>query len=744
MLEPRRIAARLAAARVASERGEVLGQTVGYQVRFEQVGSSKTSLWFLTEGVLTRKMIERPLLPKAGVVVLDEFHERHLETDLALALVRRLLVMRPELRLVIMSATLGSAALSEQLNAPVLRSTGRTFPVAIEHSVYSAAPVHKQVAAALAKHPGERPPGHTLVFLPGAAEIRRTAQECSPLASKLGAVILPLHGDLTVPEQEAALAPSQRPKIILSTNIAESSVTIDGVQTVIDSGLARIPVYSHWTGISRLIPGKISQASAIQRAGRAGRTGPGRAIRLYTADDFFRRPGQTAPEILRTDLTQVLLQLSVMNIRYESLPWLDAPDEAAWFSARDLLQRLGALGSDLKSTAFGCKMSSLPLAPRLAALALHGNETEMREEVIEFVSRMAGGRLRLPRDNASSTASDIDAALTLPADYSTKRVAAMLGRRLPRPPAKLNADPSALEKSILRAFPDRVGRRQNHETVLLGGNKAAQLSPASSIQSAFFVALDVEDRGGQKPVVQLACSIEPDWILDIAPDRVQSFSTVAWNREAERAEQLDQFLYDGLVLMESRSPARHSEEGSALLARKAIEAGVARLTDEGALQKLLDRVCFAAEHQFDLQPPADLVEQAVIQLAQGLASLAELRQAAAGSGLIASLEAMLPMNRINQLAPTHIQLANGRRAPVSYPEGQPPYVSSRLQDFFGLKETPKIAMGAVSLAVHLLAPNQRPVQVTTDLLSFWNNLYPQVRKELSRRYPRHQWPEKPF
>ena len=369
VLEPRRLAARLAARYVAGERGEPVGETVGYQVRFEEVAGPRTRLRFLTEGVLTRRMLSDPDLERVGCVVLDEFHERHLEGDLALALLRRLQrTRRPDLKLVVMSATLDAAPIAQYLAGkggqplPVLRSAGRQHQLEIEYTPHSAAPVEDQVAAALQRLPARGPAGHVLVFLPGSFEIRRAQTACAALAHRHGWQLLPLYGDQSPEEQDRAVSPCAQKKIILSTNVAESSITIDGVAAVIDSGLARVASHSPWSGLPALQVARISQASANQRAGRAGRTGPGRAIRLYPLEDFVRRPAQDVPQILREDLAPTALLLAAMNLDLGSLDWLDAPPAAAIDQAGELLRQLGATGGTAR------EMARYPLHPRLSRL----------------------------------------------------------------------------------------------------------------------------------------------------------------------------------------------------------------------------------------------------------------------------------------------------------------------------------------------------------------------------------------
>jgi ATP-dependent helicase HrpB len=743
VLEPRRLAARLAARRVAEELQEAPGQSVGYQVRFEEVGSRQTRLWFVTEGVLARKLLSDPALRQAQVVVLDEFHERHLETDLALALLRKFQSRRPELKLLIMSATLGGDDLSAKLDgAPVLRAMGRLFPVTVRYRPHSAAPLEAQTAEAISVGLSETD-GHILVFLPGAAEIRAASQACDSMARAAGAIITPLHGDLPPEEQDRAVAPSKQRKIILSTNVAESSVTVEGVCAVVDSGLARVATYSSWNGFTRLRVEKVSRASVTQRAGRAGRTAPGIAIRLFTEEDFRRRPEQLAPELLRSDLAQVTLQLAAMGFRWTDLDWLDEPSQVTREEAIDALKRLGALTPGSELTPVGRRMSHLPLHPRLSRFFLEAAERGVAEEAATVAALLSEGRYRLDEGAKRRHASDIEALLETNLSFPARRLSQQLLRSVPKPARHAASAEHALEKALLVAYSDRVARRRG-ETLLISTGTSAKPDRASVVESEFLLALDIEDRPEMRTaLVRLASPIEADWLLDLFPDRVETRELMEWNREAERVEQVSALVYDKLVIDETRRPANDSEAAAALLAQKAMEAGIERFVDAEELNRFLHRVQFAARHSKLIHVPPDLVEQALRALSYGLKSFSELRSAASNGAAVACLESMLPMREVNDIAPEFIQLPSGRRARIQYVEGQPPWVASRLQDFFGMTNTPTVARGSVALVVHLLAPNQRPVQMTTDLASFWNNLYPQLRRELSRRYPKHAWPERP-
>ncbi len=704
VLEPRRLAARMAARRVAFELGEQPGETVGYQVRFEEVASSRTKLRFLTEGVLTRRLISDPDLRGIAVVVLDEFHERHLETDLALALLRRLqTTRRPDLRIVVMSATLDAGPVRAFLDhCPALSSEGRLFPLEVSHTPYSAAPLETQVASAVEASIAH--PGDILVFLPGAAEIRKAGRACEPLAARHNLLITPLYGDLSPAEQDRAVEPADRRKIILSTNIAESSLTIEGVRIVIDSGLARIASDSPWTGLPALEIKRISQASARQRAGRAGRTAPGRVIRLYTAEDFNRRPDHDEPEILRRELSQMCLQLEAAGIHdpQTQLAWLDPPSEAALSAAGTLLNRLHARGPAAE------KLARMPLHPRLARLVADGGDAGCRAAAL-----LSSGQ--------RAQSADLFRALEEPWDGRTRAVYDQL-RRYSKPGKR---DDALLQCAILAAFPDRVGRKRSGETILLSnGTSATMAHPPGE----FIVAVDVA-----QGVIRLACHIEPEWLMEEAVER----DTLEWNRTAQRVEAASALLYDQLVIEETRGGRGDDEAAAKLLAAKIMEAGLQRFTDTAELDEFLARVAFSGLETVG-EPE---IAEALTTLCYGLRSFAEVEKAAAG--LIPILEQKVGSQKLEQLAPAKMKLSSGRQTRVHYETGKPPWVASRLQDFFGTTESPRIGRDKTPVVVHLLAPNQRAVQTTTDLAGFWQRLYPQVRKELSRRYPRHNWPEKP-
>lgn len=749
VLEPRRIAARMAARRVAEERGQPLGQTVGYQVRLEQAASKATKLRFLTEGVLTRRLLSDPELKGVACVVLDEFHERHLEGDLALALLRRLQArLRPELRLVVMSATLQGGALSAHMGGcPVLRSDGRLFPLDITYTPHSADPLDLQVAAAAAEIVNREPRGDILVFLPGAAEIRASQRVLEGLAGQRDLLVLPLHGDLPPDEQDRAVAPAAKRKVILSTNVAESSITIEGVTAVIDSGLARVASDSPFSGLPRVEIGRVSRASATQRAGRAGRTGPGRVVRLYPEADFLRRPEYDTPEILRRELSSLLLDLAASGVEDPlKLEWLDAPPETALQAARALLERLGAIDWNCRVTPDGRRMSALPLHPRLAKLAIAAEARGVGAEGLAAAAALSAGA-RLTGPPAHPSPSDLLLLIEAGMTAFARRLEQQLNR-IGRPKTSGGTD-EAFQLAVLEAFPDRVARLSGGGSYRLAGGGSALLARDSAAGgSPLIVAIDIEERrDAGAPLIRLASAVKAEWLLDLFPERVTAVSEVTWNREAERVEQSELLLYDGLPIDESRSHKADSREAAQLLATKAMETGLHRICDAEKFEQFRQRLAFAAAHS-TLKAPDDFrLSKAVERLAQGLRSMDELKASAAEGGLEqAVLDSMGPdaKRTLDRVAPERIRLASGRMAKVSYADGQAPWVSSRLQDFFGMNELPAIADGAVRLVAHLLAPSQRPVQVTSDLAGFWERHYPAIRRELMRRYPKHKWPENPY
>jgi ATP-dependent helicase HrpB len=774
VLEPRRIAARMAAKRVADERGERVGQTVGYTVRFEDVSSPTTRIRFLTEGVLTRRFLDDPTLARARVVVLDEFHERHLHGDVALALVRRLRAThRPDLALVVMSATLDSGPVAAYLGAPTVRTEGRMYEVVIEHAAAGDdRPLALQIAGAVRTATREEA-GDVLVFLPGAAEIRRAMEACQKIAEQEDLLLLPLHGDLPPREQDRAVTPQPKRKVVLATNVAESSVTIDGVTLVVDSGLARVPGYAAWSGLPTLEVRKISRASAAQRAGRAGRTRPGRCVRLYTQADWSTRPEHDVPEIQRLDLAQTWLELAAGGA--SDLTWLDAPPESSVHAAKELLTRLGALDLAGSPTNLGERLLRFPLHPRQSRLLVEaeargvGRDAAVVAALIGEKDIRAGHKARFddrhsPRD-AATERSDLFATLDLFREAEAAGFAADALRRIgldagptlavsraaarlePRRARDAESDPEKAEDaillSVLAGYPDRVVKRVHGRTLAVAGGGTAELSVSSAVRNApWMVAVDADTQKG-RAVVHVASEIQPEWLIELYPDGVRETTETTWDGTQERVVTRSRMLYEGLALAESESSGTE-DEVTRVLAKAALAAGARSFAPEGALDRWLARTRFAAQRDPSIPAPDDAeVESTLREACIGRRSFAEL----GGGALLVALEAHLgarAQSRVLFLAPDRVTLPGGRSVRVEYEAGKSPWIASRLQDFFGMAKGPAIAEGTVPLVLHLLAPSQRAVQVTADLAGFWSRHYPSVRRELARKYPRHSWPEDPL
>jgi ATP-dependent helicase HrpB len=771
-----------------------------------------------------------------------------LQADVALALLRRLQrTTRPDLKVVAMSATLDAAPVAAYLGCEALRSEGRRFEVKVEHAArHDERPLEVQVEAAVRRLVSEGLDGDVLVFLPGAASIRRAQAACERVAAEASLRVLPLHGELPSAQQDEAVRPAAGVrKLILSTNVAETSVTIEGVAAVIDSGLARVAGHSPWSGLPVLKVSRVSRASAVQRAGRAGRTRVGRCLRLYTAQDFNARPEYETPEVRRLDLAETVLELRASGVGdLEEFEWFESPSSESLAAAEDLLRRLGAIDARGRMTDEGRSMLRLPLHPRLARIVSEAERRGMALEACTIAALIAerdirAGRVQLgavgreqkdagkPSRREAETHGSSDLILLLElfreaeaagldaervrrlglepnAVRAVARATGQLRRALSRGGAKnerrdtqsasrparvspgqggageRRGDASKLSDeserkllvSILAGYPDRVARRRasmdardSSRELLLSAGGTAELAPESVVREAeFMVAVDAEERGdaaatarasksgagAAKSVVRLASAIEPDWLLDLFADTLAERVEARWNAQGERVEVVRRLVYDQLVIDEWRADRAEGEEVTRALAAAALDAGVRAFIEREQLESLLARVEFVAgafpEESIPTLGEGDALA-ALEEMCVGRRSFAELREAARAGELLERLRRRLTAEQsrlVARAAPERVTLARGRQARVRYERGRAPYVASRMQDFFGMREGPRVACGRVALVLQLLAPNSRPVQVTTDLAGFWSRHYPSVRRELGRRYPRHAWPEDPF
>ena len=771
VLEPRRLAAREAARRVAYLRGGEVGGEVGYQVRHERRISARTRIRFVTEGILVRQLVDDPTLPGVGCVILDEFHERHVEGDLALAMLKEVrATVRPELLLVVMSATLDVGPLRSYL-APCAEHAVEAVVHPVETTWLGggafvgardlAERVGDGVRAAL-----EETTGDLLVFLPGVGEI---GAAMDALASGAGRTceLIPLHGQLEGDAQDRALARTTRRKIVLATNVAETSLTIDGVTAVVDSGFARVLRHDAGRGLDTLLVERISVASADQRRGRAGRTAPGRCYRLWSRAEEHAMSAFTAPEVRRIDLAGPALEVRAFAGRSAAeFDWLEAPDPTALLRAEQLLALVGAVDATGRVTAVGKAMLALPLHPRLSRVMVAAAEAGCASAAAEVVALLAErelGRRRagdgLPELPAEVLAqrdlfAELEAArfraslcrslgVDAEAARAIARTADQIGRRGRRDRGGDDHD-TRLRRAVLAGFPDRVARRASGistEAVMVGGRGLTLPASAQASDAELFVALRVLETKGSRAAVASFCPVEFAWLAALGLEEVEN---VALDPQG-RAQATRQTRYLDLVLSEVRiEPDR--QQLAELMAERVRADPWAHLGEAKSLRAFLARLRWLREAAPDLGVP-DLDDHAVAAAAAGLCaglrSTRELRE----SDVIGVLEASLPGGlraRLNELAPTRIRLPSGRTAVVQYDREQGPTVASRLQDFFGIADTPRIAQGRVPLCLQLLAPNQRPVQVTRDLKSFWTTIYPKVRLELRRRYPRHAWPEDPL
>ncbi len=765
LLEPRRVAARAAAARIAAERGEKLGDTVGYEVRFDRCCGPRTRLVVMTEGILLRRLQSDPFLEGTAAILFDEFHERSLDADLALAMSARVRRdARPDLGLLAMSATLDPGPVAAFLgDAPFIESRGRSFPVDIRwKDTDPRRPLEPAIVGAVGEALAETD-GDVLVFLAGVGEIRRarTALE-SALASR-GLDLVELYGDLAPEKQDRALRRGPRRRVLLATNVAETSVTVEGVTAVVDTGLAKVLRYDPALAMDRLVRGRISRSSADQRAGRAGRTAPGLCLRLWSRHEDLSLREREEPELARADLARAVLELRNWGERdVLGFGWLEPPDPAAIARAEETLARLGAL-DDNGLTAIGRRMVEIPAPPRIARMLLeaehlgHAEAGARAAAVLAERSSFLGSADAGRHVGSSAWESDVLAALGQlgrggPGTQHIDRAAAQLRRSLGREPGKAGNPAIAADEAVLRAilaaWPDRVAclRDAASERAVLCGGRGVRLDASSEVRSArLFVCLELDAgrRGTHaEALVRSASAVERAW-LDST--RLREEVRTTFDPATERIAARRTTLYEDLVLDEtSVRPSAETAEAALLEAALADPERALDLAAEEFGQLRL-RLAFLAGVMPELEFPRideALLADALRTLCQGRRSFSELRKAP----LVDTLAALLgwqTTQALDRLAPTHATIPSGRRVRLVYREEGPPVLAARIQELFGMAEAPCIAEGRARLVVHLLAPNGRPAQVTDDLASFWNSGYAEVRKELRRRYPRHAWPEDP-
>lgn len=762
MLQPRRVAARASAARIAREQGVRLGEEVGYQVRFERRAGPRTRLLVVTEGILLRRLEDDPLLEGVAALVLDEFHERSVDLDLSLALARRVQQeARPDLRIVVMSATLDPAPVARFLGgAPVLHAAGRTFPVEVRHRPLATPRDWEPGLVAAVEEALAAQPGGVLCFLPGWAEIRRAGAALAGRPRLAGVEVLPLHGDLPPEEQDRALAPGSGRRVVLATNVAETSLTLPGIGAVVDLGLARVQRHDPASGLNRLVLERVSRASAEQRAGRAGRTGPGLALRLWSEAEQRGLDAHAEPEVARVELSPAATSLLAFGeTDLTAFPWFEAPPAAPLSTALQLLERLGATEGG-RLTSLGREMATLPLHPRLARLAVEGRRLLIpRRAALAAAVLAERDPLRAEAAGQLSRAGlESDLLLRVEAlEHGGGAVDRGLAARVQQVAAQLSAGredrlrgreaDEALLRAVLAAYPDRIALRRAPgapEAVMVGG-RGLRLARESAVREApWFVVLEAAaPRSGERAeaLVRLASAVDEAW-LD--PARLRTQAEAGFDEPRGRVVARQVTRYDDLVVRDVETgqldPTLAAEALAAAAARDLAHAlDLAR--PEPA--QLLARLAFLAHHLPSLGLPAGdeaWVRSTLPLLCAGRRSLDELRKAPLHEAWLGLLD-HAQRQALERHAPERIAVPSGSHVRLAYDGAKAPVLAVRIQEVFGLAATPRVAGGRVAVLLHLLAPSQRPVQVTDDLASFWARGYAEVRKELRARYPRHAWPE---
>lgn len=751
VLEPRRLAARAAAERMAKTLGEKAGDTVGYRVRFGSKISKATRIEVVTEGIFTRQILDDPELNGIAAVLFDEFHERSLDADLGLALARDVQgALRDDLRVLVMSATLDGARVSSILgNAPIVESEGRAFPV--ETRYLGRKPdmrIEPQMADAIAQALRAEK-GSVLAFLPGAAEIRRTQTMLAERVSDPALDIVPLFGALDSGDQDRAISPSPsgRRRAVLATSIAETSLTIEGVRVVVDCGLARVPRYEPDVGLTRLETVRASRAAVDQRRGRAGRTSPGVCYRLWDEPQTASLEAFTRPEILSADLSSLLLDLAQWGVTDPAtLAFLDPPPAPALNEARNLLRALGALDDDGRITAEGRSLRELPLPPRLARLIVDANRRGSGLRAAEIAAVLT------ERGLGGDTA-DLDARLDgLRRDRSPRAQAARdMARRWASQIAEQEPPPKNEEQLptgvlLALAYPDRIARGRGNGSFTLANGRGASVDAASALAREAYLAVAEITGTAANGRILLAAPLSLDDIEMHFSERIEMRDEIAYEPSSRSLRARRRRRLGLLTLAEQPMQVKPSFETAAVLAKGLADAGLDRLAWSKALSQWRDRVMFLRRAEGDEWP--DLTDDGLKArlddwLVPALADKTSEPSAAELSDAVMALVPYAQRARLDREAPTHFEAPTGSMIAIDYDAPEGPKIAVRVQEMFGLAQHPSIARGKVPLVVELLSPAHRPVQVTKDLPGFWRGSYAAVRADLRGRYPRHPWPDDP-
>ena len=757
MLEPRRLAARAAARRMAEELGEAVGETIGYRVRLDTRVGPRTRIEVVTEGVLTRLLQQDPSLSAYAAVLFDEFHERSLQTDLSLALcLEARIALRPELRLVVMSATLDATPVAKLLGrAPVLTSEGRAHPVMTHYRPLREREAELPQIQRAVEQALQEEEGNVLVFLPGTGEIRRLQQR---LAERLPAevVLAPLYGDLDNAAQDRAIAPppAGKRKVVLATSLAETSLTIEGIRVVVDSGRMRAPRFDPVSGMSRLETFRVSRASADQRRGRAGRLGPGVCYRLWKESETLAPAN--APEILAADLAELALELARWGaVDPTALQWLDPPPTAAYAQAQELLQELGALDATGRITGHGSELSALPLHPRLAHMVLKGKALGWGALACELAAILSE---RDPlRSSGRQSPTDVHARLELLRSASAEaqqktRLMRAAAADLKRSAGVGIRDQDAGEEGVLLAFayPDRIAQHRAGAAAryLLANGRGALLPEGDSLSTSAWLSVAQLDGEAREARVFMAARLGRSDLERHFGERIHEQESVSWDEAQGAVLARRQRRLDALVLEDVPATSVSPEAVTRALLDAVRQRGLERLPWTPALRNLQARLLFLRRVLGNAWP--DVGDAALLQnldawLAPwmpGMSRLSHLATLPLHDALLGLLE-YGQRRTLEEFAPSHVTVPRGSSLNVDYTAGEVPVLRVRLQEMFGQADTPRLAGGKVPVMLHLLSPAQRPLQVTQDLRGFWQRTWPEVKKEMKGRYPKHQWPDDP-
>ncbi len=798
VLQPRRLPARMLAARVARERGGSVGGEVGYQIRLDRVCSASTRIRYVTEGILLRQMLADPTLKGVSAICFDEFHERHLYGDITLARALDLQeTRRADLKIIVMSATLDTGVLREYL-APceLLSSEGRTYPVEIRFlpRAMPPGPIWETIAEQVEILSGQTS-GDFLVFLPGSYEIQRTIQTLRESRGARDFIILPLHGELPPAEQDAAVARYEKRKIVVSTNVAETSLTIDGVRVVIDAGLAKIARFDPYRSINTLLVERISRASADQRAGRAGRTAPGLCLRLWTEREHFDRPAQELPEVRRLDLSEVVLTLKASGVHdVSAFRWLERPDAKSLERALTLLTDLGALDREGELTDLGRRMLAFPAHPRYARMLLAAHSAGCVPDVAEvaaltqgrsLLTRADGREMQSQRDKlfgedessdllvhlkalrfAEAAQFNLNTCKSVVIHAGAAREAAALAKqflniakdegllsRADRAPERDVPSSNALNsekirRCVLAGFPDQVGLRMDQATLrcqLVHARKGV-LARESVVQSAqLLVACEVreiEGRDAEKQVLlTLATGIEEGWLRDLFPESFSESTEVVFDSVQRRVLGKRTVRFRDLILRSRDSDSVPEDAAAALLAAE-VKAGRCPLKAwDDSVEQWITRVNLVAEWCPEWEIPAigDTDRQMLIeQICLGASSYREIKERPVWP-VVKTWLSHPQLDLVEKMAPERLEMPNGRKFKIAYAGKAAPTIAVRIQDLYGVEGELRIAGGKTPVVIQILAPSHRPIQVTQNLSNFWKDSYPKIKQELQRKYPKHEW-----